>query len=179
MRAIVMSMLGMAVAFAANAAGEGGAPGKAAAPAAKPAAAAAPAPAPAAPTAAAAAAPAAIDWKAMKKPERKKYMKEVVMPKMKELFMTVDAKKYSAADCTLCHKSTDNFKMPNPKLPKLPGDEAGFKALAEKKPEVVQFMATKVKPAMAALLNLPEYNPETKQGVVGCPSCHTMEKPKK
>src|SRR4051812_32865857 len=67
------------------------------APAAPAAAPAAGAPAAAAP-AAGAAAPAAIDWKSMTKAQRKKYMKDVVMPKSKELFVAFD-KKYEKMNC--------------------------------------------------------------------------------
>src|SRR5262252_5175409 len=82
-----------------------------------------------------------IDWEKMSKDERKKYMKTVVAPEMKKLFVAFDAKHYSNMGCPTCHgdSATDGtFKMPNPKLPKLPQptDRAGFQALMQKKPEI-------------------------------------------
>jgi hypothetical protein len=132
--------------------------------------------APAAPT------PAKIDWEKMNFAARKKYMKSDVLPKMKALFVEFDAKKYSKMSCQTCHgaKATEQkFKMPNAELPKLPQptDRAGFMALQQKKPEMAKFMGTKVKPTMAALLNLPEWSP-TKPDGFGCYQCHTkMEGP--
>ena len=134
--------------------------------------------APAAP--AAAAAPAKkIDWETMKFEERKKYMKSTVLPKMKAVFQEFDAKDFKKFSCETCHgkKATEtNFKMPNPELPKLPQptDRAGFMAIQQKKPEVVKFMGTKVKPTMAELLNLPEWTPQNPTGF-GCYQCHTKE----
>ena len=133
--------------------------------------------------AAPAAAPAKkIDWEHMSVAEKKKYMKTVVLPTMKPAFQTYDAKAYKKFNCVTCHGdgATDGkFKMPNPKLPKLPGptDQAGFMALHAKKPDAVKFMGTVVKPKMAELLGLPEWTPQTKTGF-GCYECHTKEEPK-
>jgi len=113
----------------------------------------------------------------MTKEERGKYMKEVVMPKMKEVFTTFDAKKYADMKCTTCHGSaatTGAFTMPNPELPQLPADMSKFKEWASKKPEMTEFMLKHVKPEMAKLLHEPEYSPQTKTGF-GCGECHTTE----
>jgi len=139
-------------------------------------------PAAAAPAAAAPAAGAGdkkIDWEHMSKADRKKYMKSTVLPKMKAVFQEFDAKDFKKFTCETCHgkKATETkFKMPNPELPKLPQptDRAGFMAIQQKKPEVVKFMGTKVKPTMAELLNLPEWKPENPNGF-GCYQCHTQE----
>ena len=85
---------------------------------------------------------------------KKKYMKSTVLPEMKKLFVAVDKKHYSNMGCQTCHgeKAVENkFKMPNPSLPKLPQptDRAGFMALQQKKPDIVKFMGTQVKPTMA------------------------------
>jgi hypothetical protein len=159
------------------------APSAAAVPAssAVPAPAAAPAPvatASATPAASTSAAPAAKPaWKDMKAEQRKEYMKTVVVPKMKEEFVAFNAHAYGEMNCATCHgegAKDGSFKMPNPKLPKLPGDEAGFKALMKKKPEVMKFMSGKVVPAMAEMVGESPYNPETKQGF-GCFECHTKK----
>jgi hypothetical protein len=131
------------------------------------------------PAAEAAPAPAgAIDWDSMDKAARGKYMKETVLPKMKEVFAAFDAKKYADVKCITCHGSTamkGNFTMPNPELPPLPADMSKFKEWTAKKPEMAEFMAKHVKPEMAKLLNLPEWSPGTPNGF-GCGACHTTAK---
>ena len=126
----------------------------------------------------AASAPAAKpSWKDMKADQRKEYMKTVVLPKMKDEFVAFNAHAYGEMNCVTCHGDSakdGSFKMPNPKLPKLPSDEAGFKALMKKKPEVTKFMGSKVVPAMAEMVGESPYNPETKQGF-GCFECHTKK----
>jgi hypothetical protein len=148
------------------------APGASAAPSA-PASAEAPAPA----ESAAAAPPAGgIDWNSMDKKARGKYMKDVVLPKMKEVFTAFDANKYANMQCMTCHgtgATNGSFAMPNPELPQLPADMSKFKEWAAKRPKMTEFMVKHVKPEMAKLLNEPEYNPETKVGF-GCGECHTM-----
>ena len=118
-----------------------------------------------------------IDWDKMTVDEKKKYMKTTVLPQMKKLFVAVDKKHYAKMDCQTCHgeKAAENkFKMPSAELPKLPQptDQAGFMALQQKKPEVVKFMGTQVKPTMAKLLGKPEWEPNNPTGF-GCYGCHT------
>ena len=108
-------------------------------------------------------------------------MKLTVLPEMKKLFVAFDAKRYQKMTCTTCHsdKGPDvKFKMPNPSLPKLPapGDRACFMAIQQKKPEAVKFMGTQVKPKMAELLGLPEWQMNNPTGF-GCYQCHTNEGP--
>lgn len=107
--------------------------------------------------------------------QRLDYMKHTVFPKMKDEFTAYDAKRYGEMNCGTCHgdgaKSGD-FKMPNPKLPKLPAEEAGFKKLGESKPDAVKFMGSKVVPDMATMLGEAPFNMQTHQGF-GCFECHT------
>jgi len=113
----------------------------------------------------------------MRLPERKEYMKAVVLPNMKANFTEFDAETYGSMNCATCHgdgAKTGKFDMPNPQLPKLPADEAGFNVLNQKKPDVMKFMAGKVLPAMAHLVGELPYNPKTKQGF-GCFECHTKK----
>jgi cytochrome c553 len=131
-------------------------------------------PTPAAP----AATPATIDWQHMDKAQKKKYMKEKVLPEMKVAFIHFDGKKYAKVSCGTCHGEgavKGTFKMPNPELPKLPSTPAGFKELFDKKPKVSQFMATEVKPKMAALLGLQQMTPDNPKGF-GCTHCHEVAK---
>jgi len=119
--------------------------------------------------------PAASTWKDMNAEQRKDYMKTVVYPKMKDEFVAFDAKRFGDMNCVTCHGDSakdGTFKMPNPKLPKLPADEAGFKALMEKKPEITKFMGSKVVPHMASLLGEQPFNMQTHEGF-GCFECHT------
>jgi len=129
-------------------------------------------------TSAAPAEPGAINWDAMDKAARGKYMKDVVMPKMKEHFVAFDAAKYGDMKCGTCHGPTaahGTFAMPNPDLPKLPGDPEKFKEWAAKAPKMTEFMVKVVKPEMAKLLNEPEYDTATNKGF-GCGECHTIDK---
>lgn len=120
-----------------------------------------------------------IDWDKMDATQKGKYMKSTVLPEMKKLFVAFDKKEFSKMNCATCHgkKAKENkFKMPSGELPKLPPptDQAGFMALAQKKPEVAKFMGEQVKPTMAKLLGKPEWSPATPDGF-GCYHCHTKQ----
>ena len=136
--------------------------------------------APKAPSPEAVAAGKKIDWATMDEKAKKKYMKTTVLPTMKKLFVAVDKKHYAAMSCATCHGKkaveSNKLKMPSAELPKLPGptDRAGFMALQEKKPDVVKFMGTQVKPTMAALLGKAEWS-ETNPTGFGCYGCHTKD----
>ncbi|HEY7376826.1 MAG TPA: hypothetical protein VIF57_32005 [Polyangia bacterium] len=120
-----------------------------------------------------------INWDKMDENAKKAYMKKTVLPTMKKLFVAVDKKHYANMNCQTCHgeKAAERkFKMPAPELPKLPQptDRAGFMALQQKKPDVVKFMGTQVKPTMAALIGKPEWSESNPTGF-GCYNCHTKE----
>lgn len=130
---------------------------------------------PAAPAEAAAA--KTVDWERMTFDERKKLMKAKVLPELKKAFQSVNPKRYEKFTCATCHgdgATTGKFKMPNPKLPKLPAptDRDGFMALQQKKPEVFKFMETVVKPTVAGIVGVPEWSPQNPKGF-GCFACHT------
>lgn len=116
----------------------------------------------------------------MTKEQRGKYMRAVVMPKMKEIFTAFDAKEFEKVNCATCHGAgvkEGSFKMPNPDIFVLPATMPEFEALGKQKPEWMKFMATQVKPEMAKLLGMPEFDPKNPQpGTFGCSSCHTMKK---
>jgi hypothetical protein len=134
-----------------------------------------PAGAPPAPSPSAAAPASPVAWKDMNADQRKEYMKTVVFPNMKTDFTAFNAKRYAEMNCVTCHgdgAKDGSFKMPNPQLPKLPGDEAGFKSLMEKKPDVTKFMGGKVVPNMASMFHEAPFNPQTHEGF-GCFRCHT------
>lgn len=133
----------------------------------------------------AAAAPAAeapqVAWADMTKPQRGKYMASVVMPKMKELFRSFDEKKFAEFNCKTCHgqdAKDRGFEMPNPAMFVLPSSNEGWGALAKDKPEFMAFMSQKVKPQMAALLGVKEYDHQNPQpGTFGCNGCHSVKSP--
>ena len=115
-----------------------------------------------------------VDWAKMSRPERKEYMKNVVLPKAQEMFTSFDPKQFKHVTCGTCHGddyARGTYKMPNADLPLLPASARGFKELRDRSPEIVTFMSTRVKPTMAALLGLPEYSPATPEGFA-CFNCH-------
>jgi len=124
--------------------------------------------------------PPTVPWKDMTKEQKGKYMKAAVMPKMKPLFQAYDADAYKKFDCRTCHgkdAKAKEFKMPNAELPVLPGTMAGFGELQKKKPKAMKFMAETVKPQMAALLGLPDFDPKKPDPkAFGCMACHTNKK---
>lgn len=116
-----------------------------------------------------------VIWKDMTKEQRKEYMTTVVLPKMKDEFIQFSPQAYGDMNCATCHgdgEKNGTFDMPSPNLPKLPADEAGFKGLMDKKPDVMKFMVSKVVPEMAHFVGESPYDPQTKQGF-GCFECHT------
>ena len=119
-------------------------------------------------------------WATMKKPERKKYMEDVVLPKMKVLLREFYDQRFGVVKCVTCHGAgvkNETYKMPNPKLPQLPTDDAGWADLRKHQGDIVRFMETKVKPTMAALIGEQPSGPGVKHGF-DCTECHTRKKKK-
>ena len=115
-----------------------------------------------------------VAWADMNREQRLKYMQTTVLPTMKGHFAKWEPHEFDAMNCASCHgdgAKDGSFKMPNPKLPKLPSDEAGFKKMTEEHPEAAKFMMTVVEPEMARLLGVPPYDPTTHKGF-GCGGCH-------
>ena len=129
----------------------------------------APAPAPAKP----------LVWKDMDATQRETYMKDVVMPRTKEIFVAFDPK-YASMDCKTCHgpgAEDGTFEMPNPKIKPLPNTEELFMAWINKDPEAArytEFMATKLEPLMGELLQQKVFDPKTGTGQMTCSSCHQL-----
>ena len=59
---------------------------------------------------------------------------------------------------------------------KLPGDPAAFKPIMEKKLAIFKFMAEKVKPDVATILGVEQYEPGKNEKGFGCFACHEMQK---
>jgi hypothetical protein len=83
--------------------------------------------------------------------------------------------------CSTCHGDGDTdgtYKMPNARLPVLPGTEEAFMEYA-KDPEIAKwakFMVEGVEPKMGTLLHRTPFNPVTKTGDFSCSTCHTLKK---
>jgi hypothetical protein len=124
----------------------------------------------AAPDAGAPAEPAKPAWAEMNAAQRAEYMKTAVVPKMSELFKEWEPKEFAeGVNCVTCHgpnAKKGEFKMPNPKLPKI------NEAMMKKHPQAVKFMSEQVVPEMSKLLGVVPFDPATKTGF-GCMNCHT------
>jgi hypothetical protein len=119
-----------------------------------------------------------IDWEKMSRSEKKQYMKDVVMPKMKKVMHDFDPKRFKDVKCSTCHRKgagDATYKMPDPKLPKLPATKEGFDKLQKKQPKMMGFMSKTMKPEMAALLGMKPFDPKVGSGF-GCGNCHTNKK---
>ncbi len=104
--------------------------------------------------------------------QRAEFMKQKVMPAMEPIFKNHDAERYAEFSCKTCHgkqAEQGHFDMPSEDLPKL-----DFKDMSKWEKEDLEWMSKEVKPAMAKLLSLPEYTPETPTGF-GCNNCHTTQ----
>src|SRR5215467_9791644 len=113
----------------------------------------------------------------MTEQQRARFMAKVVMPTMKPLFQAFDAKTFHDFDCVTCHgdgAKNHSFKMPNPSIFVLPGEQAGFNVLFKQKPDWMQFMAKRVVPEMTRLLDRPEFDSaHPDPNALGCFTCHT------
>lgn len=124
--------------------------------------------------------PENLAFKDMSADQRVAYMKLRVMPEMKPMFQEFDGKQFADFTCKTCHgkgaEAGGSFDMPNPDLKVLPKPE-DFPAYM-KDPKVnawVMFMGGKVKPAMAKLLKVTEYDPATNKGEFSCTGCHLAD----
>ena len=101
--------------------------------------------------------------------ERKTFMKDVVMPGMKPLFV----EEHPDFSCVSCHGDdmiSVNYVMPNTLDPLNPA-AMPFESEDEQMRSMAMFMKNKVVPEMAGLLRKSPYNPETQSGF-GCFNCH-------
>ena len=112
-------------------------------------------------------------WEGMNEHDRASFMKRTVVPVMAARFKAFDAEKFADVGCKTCHgpgADEGKFDMPSGALPELdfanpdPDDAA-----------IAEFMKKEVKPGMAELLGMPEYDQATPTGF-GCLACHTMAK---
>ncbi|MBA3453792.1 MAG: hypothetical protein H0T42_11925 [Deltaproteobacteria bacterium] len=123
--------------------------------------------------------PPELAWKTMSRDQRMTYMEKVVVPEMKPLFVAIDPKRFADFGCRTCHGASfddKTFEMPNPALLKLPATPAGMIPLARDKGPWLDAMTTRIKPKMARLLGLAEYDVDHPQpDAFGCHGCHRVE----
>jgi hypothetical protein len=124
-------------------------------------------------------------WKDLTDDQKARYMKMVVVPKMRPVFQEFDADEFKKFNCATCHgkeAKARKFKMPNPEIHALPSTPEAFMAAVKSKPtwpKWTKFMSEKVEPTMAGLLGRPAYDPKKPDpNAFGCNGCHTLEKKK-
>ena len=94
---------------------------------------------------------------------------------MKAEFIKFKPEEFEHFGCKTCHGEgieDHTFKMPNPKIWKLPRSKEGW---AKADTSYLRFMKETVKPRMASLLGMKPFDMKTKTGF-GCGNCHTDEK---
>jgi len=126
--------------------------------------------------------PPEVAWKDMTFDQKRAYMKGEVLPTMKPVFQTFDAKKFKTFNCATCHGKDGverKFKMPSNDIHPLPNSKEGFEAKLKSEPtwpKWAEFMSQKVEPPMGKLLDLPVFDPKKPvEGAFGCVACHKLE----
>ncbi|WP_437841838.1 hypothetical protein [Sorangium sp. So ce1153] len=126
--------------------------------------------------------PEPVAWQDMSFEERTGYMTDVVMPRMKEVFVAYDPK-FESMSCETCHGdgvASGTYAMPSAGIAPLPGSEEGFLEWVgdpehPERQEWTNFMFDKVVPEMADLLQIPRFDPTTQTGEFSCQYCHMLE----
>ena len=123
--------------------------------------------------------PAEDTFISLSKSEKLDIMKKKVMPAMLAAFKGHDAKKFGKMNCKTCHghgADDQSFKMPNPDLPKLDFAALHAGTIDAKTKGMVELMEKAVKPGMAKILGLTEFDPKNPgAGGFGCLSCHVQK----
>lgn len=123
--------------------------------------------------------PPQLQWKSMTRAQRMKYMEKVVVPEMRPLFVAIDPKRFASFGCRTCHGPSfddDTFDMPNRELLMLPDTPEEMIPIARDKGMWLEAMTKQIKPRMARLLGLQEYDPDHPQpDAFGCHGCHRVE----
>jgi hypothetical protein len=117
---------------------------------------------------------AEIPWAQKDHEQRRRYMVQVVLPAMTELFQSFDAQRYGTFRCTNCHGDNAqavNFHMPNTLHPLDPQAMPTPQSSNADEARYATFMSTHVTPKMVELLGVAPYDMQTQQGF-GCFGCH-------
>jgi hypothetical protein len=114
-----------------------------------------------------------LTWDEMTIEQRKTHMKDVVLPRVAELFHTWQPKRFDNVSCNLCHDletAAENFHMPTSHLPRLSGDWT-LGPEREKYPETTKLKLDRLIPLMSGALGQKSFSIITRRGF-GCYSCH-------
>jgi hypothetical protein len=112
------------------------------------------------------------EWDEMDLPARRKFMKEMVVPTMRDAFAAFDSVRFPSVGCTSCHGSglaDGSFSMPSAELPVL--SSAALMNPEEDDKAILEFMRTVVKPKLSELMGMPAGS----MPGIRCSSCHTMQ----
>jgi hypothetical protein len=111
------------------------------------------------------------EWAGMDLEARKKFMREMVVPSMRQAFQDFDSERFAAFGCRTCHGAgvaDGSFAMPASEVPTL-----SSAALMDPAPEnvaITDFMRNVVRPQFQALLGAESGTP----AAVRCSTCHTI-----
>jgi cytochrome c551/c552 len=114
-------------------------------------------------------------WSEKTREQKLEWMGLQVLPKMKALFSEYDAERFKDFKCQTCHGADMelvDFKLPNSLFGLTKTDP--YNAGKDYDAPMTEFMAKKVVPEMAKLLDTPAYDNATKQGF-GCLNCHQAD----
>lgn len=106
-------------------------------------------------------------WADMTPEQKGQVMKDVVMPRARELFSTYNPQKFADVKCSLCHGPNPKeraFKMPSPDLPEFEP------SMFEDHPDMSMFMKNQVMPMVAEAMGLRPFDGQS--GDVRCTTCH-------
>lgn len=115
---------------------------------------------------------AAGEWEVMDFDARKKFMRDMLMPAMRDAFREFDAERFAAVGCKTCHGSgvaDGTFAMPSSDLPVLTPEL--LMSPSEDKQAISQFMRMVVKPKVAMLLG----RESGSASPIRCSTCHSAE----
>jgi len=114
-----------------------------------------------------------VEWSDMDTSQRKRHMKQVVLPIAASVFQSWRPERYAQVDCTLCHGQgfqNENFHMPTNHLPRLSGTLL-LGPEFQNHPETTQLKLNRLVPEMAEALGKSQFSLITRRGF-GCYSCH-------
>ena len=114
-----------------------------------------------------------LAWTEMSIDQKKKHMKDAVLPRAAQVFRAWRPNRYPQIDCTLCHGPDPvaaDFRMPSVHLPRLSG-EALLGPEFARNPETTRLKLDSLVPAMSEALGLKSFSVITRRGF-GCYSCH-------
>jgi hypothetical protein len=106
-------------------------------------------------------------WEDMSFEERKRFMRELVVPTVAPMFHDFDAQRFAAVSCKTCHGSgaqAGDFALPSPDVPAL--NSEALKNPSEELKPIMEFMRNVLKPAVSDLLG------KRDMAALRCNACH-------